>query len=146
MKRRTPRHGDLTVTDVIGRQREAPHVWPDGSYTCPFCGSAVGPTDKACPNPACPAGQYASPERVRAGIEREEQRKQEEASRQEIREFQTKYAEDTRRERLDRQAELTAEAVRRGACTRCLGKTSAFQIGYGTPKFVRHRGLCPLGR
>ena len=143
---RRARHGDITITDVTGRQREAPHVWPDGSYTCPFCSSPVRPTDKSCQNPACAAGENASPERVRAGIEREEKRKSEEARHQEIREFQKKYAEESRNERLARQAELTAEAVRRGACTRCLGKTSIFQTGHGTPKFVRHRSGCPLAR
>jgi hypothetical protein len=143
---RRDRHGDLTVTDVLGRQREAPKVWSDGSYTCPFCSYPVSPADKSCQNPACAAGPHATPERVRAAEQRKREEASREASRQAIRNFQKKYAEDTLREKLARQARLTAEATQRGACLHCLGKTSVFQTGHGTPKFVRHRGRCPFER
>jgi hypothetical protein len=144
--RRRRRHGDLSVTDAIGRQREAPRVWPDGSYRCPFCDYPVPPGAKHCPNPACSASEYATPERVREGIARTDQRKREEASKESLKSFNRKYAADALREKLTRQAELTAEAVRRGACTACLAKSYAFQSGQGTPKYVRHRGPCPLAR
>ena len=148
--RRRPRHGDLSVTDAIGRQREAPRVWPDGSYTCPFCDYPVPAGAKHCPNPACSANEYASPERVRENVARAQKREREEAatkaSKDSLKTFSRRYAEDSLREKLTRQAELTAEAVRRGACTACLAKSYAFQSGHGTPKFVRHRGPCPHAR
>lgn len=148
--RRRPWHGDLTVTDVIGRQREAPRVWSDGSYTCPFCDYPVPAGAAHCPNPACSANEHATPVRVREGVARDEQRRREEAaaaaSKESIKTFNRKYVEDSLRKKLTRQAELTAEAVRRGACTACLAKSHAFQSGYGTTKFVRHRGPCPLAR
>jgi len=148
--RMRPRHGDLTVTDAIGRQREAPHVWPDGAYTCPFCNYPVPAGAKHCPNPACSANEFATPERVREGVARAEQhakqRAREEASKESLKTFNRKYAENALREKRTKQAELTAEAVRRGACTACLAKSYAFQSGHGTPKFVRHRGPCPMAR
>lgn len=140
------------VEDALGRRREAKE-YPDASYTCPFCAAAVmagSPAHAAgkCPNPACFARGGAGmpaypPDKAREVLEREEQRKREEAERQRNVEFSRQYREDSRRREEERLETVRREALARAACVRCAVESAR----YGrTPKYTRHRKGCPHDR
>ncbi len=133
----------MVVVDAIGRTRQVERVYPDGSYNCPFCGYGVRPTDKGCPNPACPATPGASPERVRAAIAQAEARQAEERRRQQDREWSERYRQEQAVDAARRRDEVLSECRRRGACATC-----ALRPGwqYRPIRFVRHRGACPKAR
>lgn len=131
------------VKNVLGEERQVDKVWPDGSYNCPFCGSAAPP--QGCQNPACSAGEYAlsHPEQTRAIYEQRKReadaRKEEERWRKERDEFSKNYAEEQRQERARQQGAIEAECAKKGACVRC----ALEGFPYRKPKFVKHRGQCP---
>lgn len=135
-----------TVTDVTGETRAVDKTWPDGSYNCPFCGSAASP--EGCKNPACSAGEFAlaNPAAARPRYEeakrRAAERKEEEARRQRDREWSENYRNEQLQEQARRRAEVEAEANRRGACVRC----ALEPLPYRAPKYIKHRGPCPKGR
>lgn len=118
------------VTDVTGEVRMVWQTWADGSYTCPFCGAGVVPTDRErpCPNPCCAASPRADADEVcherQEAAERERERVESAARSASI-------AESMRRSRERRDAEVTA-AVAEGFCRRCFVRS-------GHRKRVRHR-------
>lgn len=143
MKRR--RSGFLAVTNVLGETREVEKVYADGSYNCPFCFGAVTPAMVArsggCENPARIANKSVSVEWARRQVEAATARRDEEARRQRDLEWGRRYREEQADNERARRRELEAQALARGACTRCLFKDYGWQVG--RPKFVKHRGLCP---
>lgn len=68
----------VKVTNVLGETRRAPSVWPDGAWTCPFCGGAAVPSDRwftpPCANPMCEAHPLMSPDEVLRRRAEQEQR------------------------------------------------------------------------
>ncbi len=157
--------GCLSVTDVLGRQRETEHVWPDGSYRCPFCGSAVSREIACtsycridhlhCGNPFCIANPHMPPERAAEIMAKEEEARRDLERRER----------DARawRERMDAAqhaddetwSAARAEAERRGACIECLRASCWRDFGsqynpperpHGRARLVRHRGECPRER
>lgn len=136
--------GDCTrviVTDALGRQREAPRVWPDGSYTCPFCSAGVQAhegTEKkpGCPSPGCLA-QHGYPfERAREELAKEAAKASEEADRKRRDTWRRETAEKRAAEERVMREQKRAEAVERGACLVCLHAS-------GYRRFVKHRAHCP---
>jgi hypothetical protein len=142
------------VTDVLGNVRPKGHVYPNGDWNCPFCGAAVlTPNDERyrpcractgvhCQNPACHANPHYPVERAREDVHRAEARKAEEREREETSRLREQYAEEQRKERETKQNEIVQEAKRRGACVR----HALLGFPYQKPKFVKHRGPCPLER
>ncbi len=136
----------LGVRNVLGEERQPSKVWPDGSYNCPFCGSAAPPD--GCKNPACSAGEFAlaNPERTRAiYAERKAQadaRQAEEVRRQDVKEFSERYRQEQDQEHARKRQEVIQEAHQRGACVRC----ALEPLPYRAPKYVKHRGACPKER
>ena len=140
----------MTIIDCLGREREPSHIYPDGSYNCPFCSAAVTPVmvafaDRKCPNPGCFArGGIGVPsfpvERARelmAEQEREERGRQERAD---LDKWQREYAAEQRAAENARLDAIADEARTRGACVRCALDSAR----YSRPaKFVRHRKGCP---
>jgi hypothetical protein len=131
---------------VLGEERQTDKVWPDGSYTCPFCGSAAH--KEGCKNPACSAGEFAlaNPERMRAIYAQRkaeaDARKAEEADRQATREWSARYHKEQRLEQARAREAVVAEANRRGACVTC----ALEPLPYRPPKYIKHRGACPKER
>ena len=145
------------VTDVLGRVRDVQRTWPDGSWECPFCGSAYDPRrgfcrgqkqgyredcgdGEHCQNPACFANPHYPVERAREVLANEERKRAEEAQRVEIAEFRRRYAEEQAAERRAKIQSIRTEAQARGACIRCALKDAP----YREPKFIKHRTRCPL--
>lgn len=130
----------MVITDCLGRERETVHVWPDGSYECPFCGYGVEIGTAACRNPACFATPGFSPERAREQLAQQEAREAEEHSKVAVAAFRESYARERRETEAKKRTELAAECATRGACARCL-----FAAGweYRAPRFIKHRKVCP---
>lgn len=137
-------YGTRILTTLDGEEREA-KTYPDGSYSCPWCGAAVlAPSDERsygdmirafdegrCPNPCCLNGIYAT----LATIARTRQERAErEASLAEARrrsESFARYVDATRAAEKRAYAWLKAEAEEGGYCPICI-------MGYHH-KRVRHR-------
>ncbi len=136
--------GDCTrviVRDALGRQREAPRVWPDGSYTCPFCSAGVradeGTENKpGCPNPACVARDGFPRDVAEKLLAADAARAREEAERKRLDTWRREMSEQRAREEREKREAMRAEAVERGACLVCLHAS-------GYRKFVKHRKECP---
>jgi hypothetical protein len=160
-RRRARSPGDQTefmfggeVRDVLGNVRPKGHVYPNGDWNCPFCGAAVmtpaderyrpcGACDKVhCQNPGCHANPHYPVERAREDVRRAEARKAEEREREETSRWREQHAAEQRKERETRQNEIIQEAKKRGACVR----HALLNFPYQPPKFVKHRGPCPLER
>src|SRR5262249_9142109 len=131
--------GGMTITDVLGRQREAGNVWPDGSYNCPFCASAVlSEADERftrcswprcqvaglhCQNPWCTANPHMPVASAQEIVDRAEQRRQEEARRERDHQLWRERMDATKRADDETWAAARAEAERKGACVVCLLKS-----------------------
>lgn len=131
----------MIITDVLGRERPADKVWPDGSYNCPFCWAAVFPDKRPCPNPACTANPGYPIERAREELARQEQREKERREREKLEDWRREYAEQRHQERLAVLTNIQSEAMRRGACVDCALKDAPYRT-----KYVKHRTTCPLKR
>jgi hypothetical protein len=101
----------IMITTSDGESREA-RAWPDGSWSCPWCGAANNPDDRyyqqrgwewPCANPACIVGGKGNPSAV-AMIRKEWARK--EAGREAA----------ERRDRFDAQVAAEREARRLARC------------------------------
>lgn len=145
------------ITDVLGRVRDVQRTWPNGSWECPFCCSAVDPErdrcrgtvhgyrndcDGAlhCQNPACFANPHYPVERAREVLATEERKRAEEARRLVDRAWAKKYAEGQAQARAEKIRSIQKEAQARGACIRCALKDAP----YRESKFIKHRTRCPL--
>lgn len=120
----------MTITNVLGETRAVGQVWEDGSYTCPFCGSAVMAEEvsKGCPNPACDAGRWASRDRALEARQRAEERRQEAADRE-----RRAAAMRASMERWQaKRAAAAQEARAAGYCMTCWSRS-------GGRRTVRHR-------
>lgn len=135
---------EVVIVDCLGRSRSPEHVYPDGSWNCPFCVAAVqvgSPAHVArkCPNPGCFARgpEYPFPrETALKAIADIERREQEAKERADVDEFRRAYAEERRAKLAERDNETIAEAKRRGVCVSCALES----VKYGRPaKFRRHR-------
>jgi len=116
------------VADCLGRTRQILCVYADGSYSCPFCCSAVPAGRIGCSNPECFARGGDLPP-----FPREKAEKILRAARQ--------RAELERAERAAWEAEQLREAERRGACVTCARR--AMRFDERKVKFVKHRKQCP---
>jgi hypothetical protein len=144
------------VAIANGEARPIEQVWPDGSYTCPWCFYGVQADAAGCGNPACFAlvgSTYWTAERIEARRAELKARADEEARRQRDHEAALERIAAERQDRIDKWAVVAAEAEKRAACLSCL-RASAWET-FGSPwydkpegraKFVRHRGQCPRGR
>ena len=144
------------ITDVLGNTRPIEHIYENGDWNCPFCMAAVlTPNDERyrqcgvrgcdkihCQNPACHANIHFSVERAREQEVAAAARRTEEEERARNREWQKNYAEEQRKERETQRNAIINEADRRGACPR----HALLGFPYQKPKYVKHRGACPLGR
>lgn len=134
----------MMLTDVLGRERLVTRTYPDGSFDCPFCATAVIAPLSRDDNPWCPASTYAladpaSADTFRQQIAEHEAQKQREAERKRNHEQVMRQIADERRERDAWVDAQYAEARKRGTCVRCL--RPAF---YGRrAQFIQHRGTCP---
>lgn len=134
----------MIVKDCLGRERTPEHVWPDGSYSCPFCFGAVMGDWNGCHNPACAARVDEKgaldfpPEVAQKSLVEQEKRAAEVRERAEIEEFRCQYAAERAAETFAQRKAATEECERRGTCLRCL-----FQRSDGKPKYIKHRGPCP---
>lgn len=124
----------LVICNVLGEERTAVKVWPDGSYTCPWCGAAVIPgetkpfgPDRPCGNPWCEAGG-ASVEQV---LERR-RRAAEEKARREATERRTAELARWNEEARQRRAQEEQELAEAGQCVVCFRRS-------GGRRRVRHR-------
>lgn len=131
--------GGPVMTIATGEHRPIVQWWPDGSYTCPWCGAANDGLPVAgrrhCFNPACWASSYATVEYVRAAQERRARAERERQQRQHLADIAARMA-AKRRAALDQLwAERRAEAEARGACLICL-RRSYWET---SPRYVKHR-------
>jgi hypothetical protein len=118
------------VRDVTGEMRAVEQAWPDGSYSCPFCGAAVLPSEseRPCPNPQCAANPRMDPETV---LRRRQEHTESEQRAQDERARWARISESMLREREGREQEVS-EAEEAGYCTQCF-------IRSGHRRRVRHR-------
>lgn len=139
-----------TIIDCLGREREPSHIYPDGSYNCPFCSAAVTPVmvafaDRKCPNPACFAhGGIGVPsfpvERARELMTEQERAERERQERAHLAEWHQQHAAEQRAAENARLDAVAHEARTRGACARCALDSAR----YSRPaKYIRHRKGCP---
>jgi len=134
----------MIIRDVLGRELPVTKMYADGSYNCPFCGSAVtGQWARyvACGNPACPANPAFPVEIARTRLAESEARLEEERRRQASLAWSKEYSRSRDDEHRAWEAEQIARARAGGYCERCL-----FQSGWERAKFIRHRGPCPKTR
>ena len=134
-----------SVTTADGETRLVIQTWPDGSWSCPFCGGANGPGIKLgdwpdpCANPACLVGGGGSPEHV-AEVRLRQQQDTERASQ---RAWLHRWQEDERvqRDQARRKAvdAFTLEAQEHGYCTECWGRSTSWGLWLDRAKKVRHR-------
>lgn len=124
----------LTIVSILGETREVSYVYPDGSYTCPFCGGAVvnGRDDDVCRNPACDAGAFATVERAEANRAKRERRAAEAAERERRAEAQRAAFQSFAESRRENVAEWHRLADEDGYCLTCLVRTDG-------RKRIRHR-------
>jgi hypothetical protein len=138
----------VEITDCLGRKRSPDRLFEDGSWNCPFCYAAVvaGSIEHAelrCPNPACVArGDYPA-DRARAELEAAAKRERELADWKATQHWAREYAAEQRSAEAARLDNVRLVAVARGACVNCAHESAR----YGrTPKYTKHRGVCPKGR
>lgn len=125
----------MIVANALGETREVERVYPDGSYSCPFCMAAVMADDaKPCPNPMCEANPRANADEIRA---RRVERARREAERVERDKRSRIQAETTRqwREREDERFRSELADVREaGQCVECFVRSPSHRRTR-----VRHR-------
>lgn len=155
--------GEL-VTIAIGQSRPVARAYPDGTYECPWCHNPVFSQEgwgeapergdypryereaydaNLCPNPACPANPLATAEGAQAILARWQAAADERAAQERRAASFRQAADEAEQRRVDRWREVRREAEERGACMTCLRKSP---WEFGTPRYVRHRGECPVQR
>lgn len=77
-----------TSTNVLGEQRAIVRTFEDGAYICPWCSGPVQTASK-CQNPACEAGEWATPELVARWRAEQAKREADEAER--LKYFRLRY-------------------------------------------------------
>ena len=133
------------ITNVLGEARPVCSIWPDGSYSCPWCAYAVHGSDNGvCQNPACWAGRWAHVDWVRDAKAKAEKRAQEEAERKRNHEWAMERIRRENEERNQRRAEFAAKVREAKGCWRCSIEPDRYGSGEG--KIKRHRGICPKER
>ena len=136
-----------TVSDALGNTRPVIDSWPDGSYSCPWCASAVTPEHSPhfpqCENPGCPAGYWMRPDLLREQYAKREAQEAEEARRKANHEWAMRRIREENEARDIRIREAVAHAREIGACVPCLLR-DRYRLEYGAPRFVKHRKACPL--
>lgn len=131
----------LYITTVLGDSRPVQRFYEDGSFDCPWCGSAVVFPKRQCENPACDSCKYWTESALLERREREAARLAEEARRKRDHELTMERIKEEKARRLAWQKEQFAEAEKRGACLHCL-----FLPGWERVRFVKHRKTCPKMR
>jgi len=120
-----------SVSNVLGERRNAPHVYPDGAWSCPFCGSACVPTERwfedPCLNPQCEANPHMSAAVVLERRAQFAERKREEDRRRRNHELAMQRIQADK----ERRAAELREVREAGLCVECYVRR------YG--KRVRHR-------
>jgi len=150
----------ILIVTLDGETREALHVYPNGSYGCPYCGAAVlsdedqhdreaevqegtdwrysfskdtsrAYHEKKCPSPMCIASIYATAESIARSREVWEKRAREEQQwKDRLAAMDRSHAEGKVQE-AEQRAALLAEAREHGYCPVCI-------LGYHH-KRVKHR-------
>lgn len=151
--------GQRKITDVLGRERSVDKVYPDGSWSCPFCSSPVSAGDLCrgraagyaeqcvlpliphCQNPGCFANPHYPVARAREELAAADRRATEELQRIETREWAARHAEEGRQARAALRAAVRVQAQARGACVGCA--LHSLRFGSATAKFTKHRDMCP---
>ena len=134
----------FTLRTILGDERIVRQMWPDGSFTCPFCGSAVRATERPCPNPWCDASPYYSAERLQAERDKRAARENEEYQRKRNHAWAMERITREREERDQLYTDVRATAEQRGACVRCA--LHSLRYGAQEAKYTKHRNGCPQGR
>lgn len=139
---------DVVIVDCLGRERRPDKIYEDGSWNCPFCVAGVQTesvphTRRKCPNPACFAREGFPPEEAQRILAASRRRAAEDADRAQMRKAREEAARAAQKEREARTAEIVAEAQKRGACATCALESARFGR---TPKFPKHRKMCPRSR
>lgn len=150
--------GQKKITDVLGRVRPVDKVYPDGSWHCPFCMSAVSPERDTCSrargyavqcvlpliahchNPACYANPHYPIARAREELAEAERRAEDERQRKANHEWAMKRSAEERDARAARVQEIRRTASQREACTSCALHSARFG---GPVKYTKHRSKCP---
>lgn len=134
----------LSVTTADGETRPVTQIWPDGSWSCPFCNSPNLPGDTRtwdgpCSNPACLVGGWGSPENV-ARVRLEHEQAAEAASQRawlhRAQEADRASREESRRAAVD---VFGAEAQEHGYCIECWGRSTGWGMWLSRVKRVKHR-------
>jgi hypothetical protein len=92
------------LKNVLGESRPIKHVFPDGSFNCPFCSAAVIAPKTECYNPWCeahpsmPAAEVVKRREAAAAKEAEEKR------RREVAEWHRQHEENERKRRAEEYA------------------------------------------
>jgi hypothetical protein len=156
----------ILIVTFGGETRKPLHVYPNGSYRCPYCGAAVlldedqhdreaevqegtdwrysfskemsrAYHEKKCHNPACIASIYATAESIAQTREVWAKRAREEQQWKDRSDAMERRRVEEKAQEEKRKAELIAEAHEHGYCPACI-------LGYHH-KRIRHRKLenCP---
>lgn len=128
----------MDITSVLGVTKSVMHTWPDGSFECPHCCTAVFTPAELCDNPACPASKWATPAnraRFQEAQDRHDTQVRQEQERKRYHEIAMKrIAEDNERARQVRR-EFIIRVRDAGGCLRCSDQYHN--------RIRRHRGGCP---
>lgn len=128
------KRGNPNVTNVLGETRAIKTFFPCGSFTCPFCQSAVSidhtPEFPECGNPWCSAHPHADKAAHEKLAAQEAEREREAANRKRTNEWAMQRLEEQRAE----EARQLTEVVKAGQCAFCFERRG---------KRIKHRGLCP---
>lgn len=133
-----------TVSTVDGETRAVTRTWPDGSWSCPFCGAANCPGmtrywEGPCANPACLVGGGGTPEnvaRVRLQRQEEEERASQRAWLHAVQVEERALREDNRHAAVEA---FAAEAAEHGYCIECWGRSTRWGMWLSQARITRHR-------
>mgnify|MGYP001576804977 FL=1 len=129
----------LLKTNCLDEVRPVRRFYSAGEWDCPFCSNwSTGPT---CRNPYCYAYPGFPAEMARRRNAEVAARRKEEEDRRRNHEWAMQRSREDNERHTAWEQEQIAEAMRRGACVRCL-----FQPGWERVKFTRHRKPCPKER
>lgn len=130
------------LTDLLGEERPVRRTYPDGSFDCPFCSSAVPTPAARCANPWCSASvdALAHPESAPSFRKRAERLAREEVERTRRRrdnEAAMRRIGEDRAAREAAESNLLARVQAARGCWRCSSRLG---------RVTRHRIACPRAR
>ncbi len=126
------------ITSILGVTKDIRHTWPDGSFECPHCCTAVFAPNERCDNPACSASKWATPanrERFQAAQDRHDEDMRREQERKRNHEIAMRRITEDRERSMQARAEFVARVRAVNGCVRCSDQYH--------DRVRRHRGACP---